>query len=234
MIAVFFIDKPLSLLLCGAAVFAAGLAAGLSFLFMWRSLRIVWLLALCSFLFNIFLVDGNALISFAGLQITDSGVTRGCVMALRLFILVLVTSLLSYTTSPILLTDGMEKLLRPGRCIGIPAQELAMVCTIALRFVPTLLQETERIVKAQLARGASLDRGGPLVRIKALLPIIIPLFISAFRHAEDLALAMEARCYCGGQGRTRLHELNFKLKDALALILCAAFFAVLKIGEYII
>ena len=137
---------------------------------------------------------------------------------MRLFLLVLATSLLSLTTSPILLTDAVEKLLAPFRVLGVPSHELAMVSTIALRFVPTLALETERILKAQVSRGASFDRGGLLTRARALVPVLVPLFVCAFRHAEDLAVAMEARCYRGGGGRTRLRELRFTLRDALATL----------------
>lgn len=231
MAAIFVIDSPWLLLASGAVIFASGVLSGLSSSFLLRGLRFIWLFAVCSFCFNIFFVQGDVVWSWGTLKITEQGICSGSAMALRLLILVLLTSLLSLTTSPILLTDGMEKLLEPGRCIGIPAHELAMVSTIALRFVPTLAQETERIVKAQLARGAALNRGGPIQRAKALLPIMIPLFVSAFSHAEDLALAMEARCYRGGQGRTRLRELCFSGRDWIALGVAALFWCMLKIVE---
>ena len=133
----------------------------------------------------------------------------GIKMSLRLVFLLLISSILTFTTSPIVLTDGIESLLRPFKCIGVPAHELAMMMTIALRFIPTLIEETDRIIKAQTARGADFDSGSLLQRAKNMLPILIPLFISAFRRADELAIAMEARCYRGGEGRTRMHELVY-------------------------
>ena len=164
-------------------------------------------------MFNAALTPGIPLSGMEGFPVTREGLLRGGGMALRLFLLVLATSLLSLTTSPILLTDAVEKLLSPFGRLGVPSHELAMVSTIALRFVPTLALETERIMKAQAARGARLDRGNPLVRARALVPVLVPLFVSAFRHAEDLAVAMEARCYRGGEGRTRLRELRLRPAD---------------------
>jgi energy-coupling factor transport system permease protein len=131
-------------------------------------------------------------------------------------LLVVSTSLLTYTTSPVELADGMERLLVPFRRVGVPAHELAMMMTIALRFIPTLVEETEKILKAQMARGAELDTGGPLRRARALVPILVPLFVSAFRRAEELALAMEARGYRGGEGRTRMKQLRYRVQDAVA------------------
>ena len=128
------------------------------------------------------------------------------------------SSILTFTTSPIVLTDGIEALLRPFKSIGVPAHELAMMMTIALRFIPTLLEETDRIMKAQTARGADFSSGNIINRAKNMLPLLIPLFISAFRRADDLATAMEARCYRGGEGRTRMHELIYLKRDYLTLM----------------
>lgn len=231
MLAIFWLNNPVELLLAGLAAFVLGILADLKAGFMLRGLRFVWVFAFFSLLFNMFLVPGEAIFSWGGWNITYEGVWRGTAMGLRLVLLVLLTSLLSLTTSPILLTDGMERLLSPWRRLGIPAHELAMVSTIALRFVPTLAQETETIVKVQLARGAALDRGNVMQRLRSLMPIMIPLFVSAFRHAEDLAWAMEARCYRGGQGRTRLRELNFGFNDVVAMVAVIVFFILLKILE---
>lgn len=223
MAAMFMVQSSRILLLSGFLLLVVSIVAGFSLSFMMRGLRLIWILALFTFLFNACLIPGESVFKFAFLSITLEGLERGGAMALRLFLLVLATSLLTLSTSPILLTDAMEKLLSPFQPIGVPAHELAMVSTIALRFVPTLAMETERIMKSQMARGASLDRGGPLARVKALVPIMVPLFVSAFRHAEDLALAMEARCYHGGQGRTRLRELAFRWQDGLALLISLLF-----------
>ncbi|MBQ9757658.1 MAG: energy-coupling factor transporter transmembrane protein EcfT [Clostridia bacterium] len=164
-------------------------------------------------LFNLFLTNGRVLWSWGFLKITYEGVRLAAFMVLRLFFLVLGTSLLTLTTSPIALTDGIEKLLSPFKKIGVPAHELAMMMTIALRFVPTLLEETEKIIKAQTARGADFESGNIINRAKAMIPILIPLFVSAFRRADDLAVAMECRCYRGGENRTRLKELKMTTAD---------------------
>jgi len=140
----------------------------------------------------------------------------GIHMGLRLLLLVLYASLLTLTTSPMELADGLEKLFTPFKKVGFPAHELAMMMTIALRFIPTLLDETDRIMKAQLARGADLDRGSILKRLKAFIPVLVPLFVIVFQRAEDLALAMESRCYKGGRGRTRMNPLHWSKGDTLA------------------
>jgi len=138
-------------------------------------------------------------------------------MAIRLILLVIGTSLLTLSTSPIMLTDGIEYLLNPFKKIGVPAHELAMMMTIALRFIPTLLEETDKIMKAQIARGADFESGNIINRAKSLVPLLVPLFISAFRRADELAMAMEARCYRGGDNRTRMKELKMKTSDYISL-----------------
>ena len=143
-------------------------------------------------------------------------------MSLRLVLLLLVSSLMTFTTSPIVLTDGIESLLRPFKKIGVPAHELAMMMTIALRFIPTLIEETDKIMSAQKARGADIESGGLIKRVKALVPILIPLLISSFRRASELADAMECRCYHGGEGRTRLKTLRLTAKDWLLSAVCVA------------
>ena len=225
MVALFLVQRLDLLGLAAVALLGLGMAARLPAGYMLRGLRLVWVLALLTFLFNATLTPGTPLAGLPKVPLTLEGLQRGGGMALRLFLLVLATSLLSLTTSPILLTDAVEKLLSPFRILGLPTHELAMVSTIALRFVPTLALETERIMKAQTARGARLDRGGFLTRARALVPVLVPLFVSAFRHAEDLAVAMEARCYQGGEGRTRLRELRFRAADAWGTLLGLAFLA---------
>jgi len=148
-------------------------------------------------------------------------------MALRLIFLVVGSSLLTYTTSPIMLTDGIERLLKPFSKIGVPAHEIAMMMTIALRFIPTLLEETQKIMTAQKSRGADFESGNVIKRAKALIPVLIPLFINAFKRADELATAMECRCYRGGEGRTRLRVLKFGKIDLLALIIMLVFSALL-------
>ena len=192
--------------------------------FVLRGLRPIIFLLLLTVVLNVFFsgVDGGTVVFRVWrLTATREGIVRALFIACRLVLLVGVTSLLTFTTSPVELTDGIERLLRPFRRIGVPAHELAMMMTIALRFIPTLLEETEKIMKAQMARGAVFDRGGALRRARALIPVLVPLFVSAFRRADELALAMEARCYRGGEQRTRMKELRFAPRDAAALVITA-------------
>ncbi|HEY3248271.1 MAG TPA: energy-coupling factor transporter transmembrane component T [bacterium] len=190
-----------------------------------RGLRPIFFLLVLTVILNVFfsgIAGGRPLFRVGPVTVTVEAVLRAAFIGYRLIGLVIVTSLLTFTTSPVELTDGMERLLRPFRRIGVPAHELAMMMTIALRFIPTLLLETEKIMKAQMARGAEFDRGGVLRRARAMVPILVPLFVSAFRRADELALAMEARCYRGGEGRTRLKELRFAPRDGAAILLTLA------------
>ena len=159
------------------------------------------------------------------LDATWEGLRQGCFISLRLILLIVLSSLLTFTTSPLKLTDALERLLSPLKRIGIPAHELAMMMTIALRFIPTLIQETDKIMKAQQSRGSDFSEGNILQRVKRIVPILVPLFISAFRRADELAMAMEARCYHGGEGRTQMKSLRVGSADVAAcgasLLLCA-------------
>jgi len=187
-----------------------------------RPLAFIIVLTLC---LHFFMTEGRVLFQFWFLKLTYEGLIRGLMMVSRLILLIIGSSLLTLTTSPILLTDGIESLLKPFKVIGVPAHELAMMMTIALRFIPTLVEETEKIMKAQMARGADFESGNIFQRAKSLIPILIPLFVSAFRRADELATAMEARGYRGGEGRTRFRVLRFTRRDAAALILITAFVA---------
>ena len=153
------------------------------------------------------------------------GIKLAIFMVLRLMLLIIATSMLTYTTSPIQLTDGLERLLSPLKKLHAPVHELSMMMSIALRFIPTLIEETEKIISAQKARGADFDSGNLIQRAKAMIPILVPLFISAFRRADELATAMECRCYHGGDGRTKLHELRYARRDWTAYILGACMLA---------
>lgn len=181
-----------------------------------KGLKPIMMFVAITAIFNLFLTDGKILWKWGFLKITNEGLIAAIYMVLRLFFLVLGTSLMTLTTSPIALTDGIERLLSPLKKIGVPAHEFAMMMTIALRFVPTLLEETDKIIKAQTARGADFESGNILSRAKAMIPILIPLFISAFRRADDLAIAMECRCYRGGENRTRLRELKITYRDTIS------------------
>ena len=175
---------------------------------------------------NVFYTPGQILWQFGFLKVTQEGLWSAFFMVLRIFMLITCTFLLTYTTSPILLTDGMEKLLSPLKKLHLPVHELAMMMSIALRFIPTLIEETDKILSAQKARGADFDTGSLMNKAKALIPLLVPLFISAFRRADELAIAMECRCYHGDEGRTRLRELHMEGFDVaalvLSLVLCAA------------
>ncbi|MBE6837957.1 MAG: energy-coupling factor transporter transmembrane protein EcfT [Ruminococcus sp.] len=176
---------------------------------------------------NVFFIDGETLFAWNFIRITYEGVRTAAFMIIRIVCLIAGTSLLTYTTSPITLTDAIEQLLAPLKKIGVPVHEFAMMMTIALRFIPTLIEETDKIMSAQKARGADLETGGLMKRAKALVPILIPLFVSAFRRAEELAVAMECRCYHGDEGRTRLKQLKSGFKDYAALAITMYFFDII-------
>jgi energy-coupling factor transport system permease protein len=189
-----------------------------------RPIRSVLPLIAISGIVNLFFHGGEAgreLFRVGPLIATSGGLWTGALIGARLIMLVFVTTVLTLTTSPVALTDGLERLLAPAARVGVPAHELAMMTTIALRFIPTLLEETEKIMKAQLARGAEFDRGGLPARVRAFIPVLVPLMVSAFRRSEDLALAMEARGYRGGAGRTRMTPLRWRAADVVALALAA-------------
>src|SRR5438445_9169993 len=197
-----------------------------------RGLRPVLFLLLMTLVLNVFfsgIQGGTVLFQLGPVVATREAVLRAAFIGYRLVALVLVTSLLTFTTSPVQLTDGIERILRPFRRLGVPAHELAMMMTIALRFIPTLLEETEKIMKAQMARGAEFEHGNILRRARALVPVLVPLFVSAFRRADELALAMEARCYRGGEHRTRMKELHLAPRDGVALLLTFAVSAIFTI-----
>jgi len=183
---------------------------------------------------NLFFIDGSVIFKWWIIKITLEGVETSVFMIIRVICLIAGTSLLTYTTSPITLTDAIERLMSPLKKIKVPVHELAMMMTIALRFIPTLIEETDKIMSAQKARGADLETGGLVQRAKALVPILIPLFVSAFRRAEELALAMECRCYHGGEGRTRLKQLKSSGRDYIALGITMLFLdAVIAINCFI-
>ena len=176
-------------------------------------------------LLNLFYTEGRVLVRWWLFRITYEGIYRTILMVLRILLLVSCTFLLTYTTSPLELTDGLERLLRPLKKIGFPVHELAMMMSIALRFIPTLIEETNKIMSAQKARGADFETGSLIARAKALLPVLVPLFVSAFRRADELATAMECRCYHGGEGRTRMKVLRMKAADYVTLLFWAGVLA---------
>lgn len=190
-----------------------------------KGMKPVVFIVVCTAILNLFYTSGTVLWSWGILKITEEGIWKAGFMVLRILMLIACTLLLTYTTSPILLTDGLEKLLRPLKKLNFPVHELSMMMSIALRFIPTLIQETDKIISAQKARGADFDSGNLIQKAKALIPILIPLFISSFRRAEELAIAMECRCYHGDEGRTSLRQLRYAGRDygliVFSIALCA-------------
>lgn len=189
-----------------------------------RGVKPILPLLLFTAILNLFFVTGTPIFSWWIITITKEGIELSILMAVRIVCLIIGASMLTYTTSPIALTDALERLLKPLKVIRFPVHEMAMMMTIALRFIPTLIEETDKIMSAQKARGADLETGGLVKRAKALIPILIPLFVSAFRRAEELALAMECRCYHGGDGRTRMKQLRFSSVDFWSILVFAVIF----------
>ncbi|OFI06860.1 energy-coupling factor transporter transmembrane protein EcfT [Clostridium acetireducens DSM 10703] len=193
------------------------LISKIEFRYIYKGLKPVFVLILITALLNIFMTGGETLVfKWKFLRIYKEGLVLAAFMIIRLVFLIIGTSLLTLTTSPIDLTDGIEKLLNPLKKVGVPAHELAMMMTIALRFIPTLMDETDKIMKAQISRGADFESGNLIQRAKNLIPLLVPLFISSFRRADELAMAMEARCYRGGEGRTRMKQLKLTSRDYIA------------------
>ncbi len=187
--------------------------------FMLRGLKSIMIIIIFTAIINLFLTRGEDVIwQFGFLKLTKEGIYMAIKMCVRLVLLIVGSSLLTLTTTPIQLTDGIEYILKPLKKIGVPAHEIAMMMTIALRFIPTLLDETDKIIKAQQARGADFDTGNLLQKAKSMIPILVPLFISAFRRAEELAMAMEARCYHGDEHRTRMNVMCLQKRDYTAMI----------------
>jgi len=201
--------------------------------FMVRGLKSIVILLLISVSFNLFLTPGTPIFKIGFLQMTWEGVEFAALMAIRLIFLVLGSTILTLTTTPNQLTDGLEKSLGFLRKVGVPVHEVSMMMSIALRFIPILIEETDKIMKAQMARGADFESGNLIQKAKAMVPLLVPLFISAFRRATDLAMAMEARCYRGGDGRTKMKPLRYEARDRVAYVVCVVYLAVV-IGMKII
>lgn len=230
----FIVDNFYGFIIAGAVLGIVIAISKVPVSFILRGLKPIIIILLFTFLLNMFMVKGEVLVSWWIFTITKEGVRTAVFMAIRLMLLIMGSSMLTLTTRPLALTDGIERLLSPFKKIGLPAHEIAMMMTIALRFIPTLLEETDKIIKAQEARGADFESGGLIAKAKSLVPILVPLFVSAFRIAQDLAMAMEARCYRGGDGRTRMHEMKLKKRDVMAFILEAVFLAVIIIESRIL
>lgn len=193
--------------------------------FFFRGIKAIAFIVLLTVVLQMFMTPGETLWQWGFLTITKEGIRQAIFMGTRLLLLVSLTSILTLTTTPISLTDGIENLLKPFQRFGLPAHELAMMMTIALRFIPTLVEETEKIMQAQAARGADFESGNLVERAKAMIPLLVPLFLNAFKRADELAMAMEARCYHGGENRTRLKALKYGTRDAVTGVFCLCMIA---------
>lgn len=227
-ITLFVANNLFCFILVGALLLSIILISKLSFKIILKGLKPIVVLVAFTSIINIFFTTGDPL--FKGLDWgvftpTKQGLYNAIFVVIRVVFLIIGTSILTYTTSPILLTDGLESLMKPLKYIKVPVHDISMMMTIALRFVPTLIDETDKIMSAQKSRGADFETGGLIKRAKALIPILIPLFVSAFRRAEDLAIAMECRCYNGGKGRTRLKKYELRLLDYICIGVMIVFFA---------
>ena len=219
-----------------AAVFVIGCFAlsGISFKYILMSLRPIMLLLAITVIFNLLFFKGtDVLFTLGALTVYKEGVLQSVKTIIRVSLLIISASLLTYTTSSVAITDGMESLMRPLAKIGFPAHEVAMMMSIALRFVPTFADETDKIMKAQAARGADFDSGNVFKKVKSYIPVLIPLFVGAFKSAEDMATAMESRCYKGGKGRTRYKVLKFSSADLIMLIVTLVFTATVILLKYV-
>ncbi|MBQ6374266.1 MAG: energy-coupling factor transporter transmembrane protein EcfT [Clostridia bacterium] len=220
--------------LIAAFVVLTALSTGVHLRFLVKGLKPIFFIIIFTFILNLFFqTGGRVLVQLWKLKITSEGLRMASFMALRLILLVVSSQLLTLTTSPISLTDGLETLLRPLNVIHFPSHEIAMMMSIALRFIPTLMDEADKIMKAQKARGANFETGSILHRAKSMVPLLVPLFVGAFRRAEELALAMDARCYRGGAGRTRMNQLKYKSIDLIAgLVIAALFVALIALNRF--
>ena len=227
LIAIVFVSSGFAGFIAIAAfVLLTALSTGVHLKFLFKGLKPIFFIIVFTFILNLFFQQsGDVLVQFWIIRITSGGLHTALFMAARLILLVVSSQLLTLTTSPISLTDGLETLMRPFSKVGFPAHEIAMMMSIALRFIPTLMDEADKIMKAQKARGANFETGNILQRAKAMIPLLVPLFVGAFRRADELALAMDARCYHGGAGRTRMNQLKFTIRDLIAALAVAALLA---------
>jgi energy-coupling factor transport system permease protein len=231
-VAIFTVRSFLGYLVVGGVLMSLLFSSHLPLPYFFRGLKPVYYILLFTLMVHFFMTrGGEVLVRLGPLRVESAGVYLGLFMVVRIIFLIVSTSLLTLTTSPIALTDGLEYLMKPLKRIGVPSHEIAMMMTIALRFIPTLMEETEKIMKAQMARGADFESGNVFRRAKGLVPLLVPLFISAFRRADDLAIAMEARCYRGGESRTRMRELVAAPRDYLAITAVVLLLAALTWGQ---
>ena len=223
MVAIFIIESWQEYVMMGAFVILLMVVSEVPLKQSIKGLKPLIFILVLTALLNIFFIGGTSLFEIGPVKVTYEGITSAVKLFFRLVMLVVTASLMTLTTTPMALTEGIEKLLKPLEKVHVPAHEIAMMMSIALRFIPTLLEEAERIMKAQSSRGADFDKGGIFSRVKGFIPILVPLFVSAFKRADELAEAMESRCYRGGKGRTRLRTIHFSALDFRASLTTAVF-----------
>ncbi len=226
LISLFVVNSFTGYLLAGVFLFVMIRLSNVPFRYIVRGMKTILFLLLITVCFNLFLTPGEVIWQFGILKMTKEGVSFAVKMALRLSLLILGSSIMTLTTTPTQLTDALESIMRPLRRLHVPVHEISMMMSIALRFIPILMEETDKIMKAQIARGADFESRNLVKKIKSLVPLLVPLFISAFRRANDLAMAMEARCYRGGEGRTKMKPLVYQNRDRVAYVVLLVFFAV--------
>lgn len=232
-VAIFFVNTYFGFMLTAAVLLFIILLAKLPMLSVLKSVRAIIFIVIFAAVINLFMIsDGEVLWSWRALQITDQGIHTTIKMTLRLVLLISGASLLTLTTTPVEVADGTESLMKPLRLIKVPVHDIAMIMSIALRFIPTLFEETNKIIAAQKARGASFDTGGLIARAKALLPVLIPLFVNSFRRADELAFAMDARCYNATENRTKMKVMKLGVADFVAFFLIAAYFVAVLLDRY--
>jgi len=227
MVAVFIINTWQEYVMMGAFIIMLLVVSGIPVKQSLKGIKPLVLILAITAILNIFFVQGTPLVKIGPVVISYEGIFSAIMLFFRLVMLVIVASLMTLTTTPMAMTDGIEHMMKPLERIGVPAHEIAMMMSIALRFIPTLMEETERIMKAQASRGADFDTGNILKRVKSFIPVLVPLFVSAFKRADELAEAMEARCYRGSKGRTRLKQIRFTRLDFTASLAGALFLLIL-------
>ncbi len=233
-ISVFSFDGIVGFIVMTAFLFGVIALSKVPLSFMLRGLKAIMILLVIAGLFNLFLTPGQVIWSIWKIHITREGLRNAVLMTIRMVYLIMGSSVMTLTTTPNQLTDGLEKALKPLQKINVPVHEIAMMMSIALRFIPILIEETDKIMKAQMARGADFETGGLVKKAKNMVPLLVPLFVSAFRRANDLALAMEARCYVGGEGRTKMIPLVYHKVDRLAYVVVIAYFVLLMVIKVVL
>lgn len=234
MILLFFLSNPLPFIIFGLVMTGLIISTKIPFKQIFLSLKPILFIVLFAFVLNLFSFQGKEIFALGPLTITQEGLFAGIRMAARLSLLIITSSVfLTLTTTPLNVANAMESILSPLQKIGFPAHEISMMMSIAMRFVPNLMEETDKIMKAQSSRGAEYDTGGLITRAKGLVSVLVPLFVSCFRRAEELATAMEARCYNGSHGRTKLHQMKVGKIDYVAIAISTVFIAIVVLSEYV-